>query len=136
MYKVVTGNEKESLTVLFSVSAAGVMLPPLILYRHERIPLKVAQSVPKDWLIGTTERGWMSGESFYNYIKNNFYPWCLKNEIQFPVILFLDGHVSHVSLQLSLFCSENRIELFGFVPHATHIQQLLAVSVFSPLKEK
>lgn len=135
VYKVVAGDDKESLTVLFTVSAAGIMLPPLILYWYERIPLKIAQSTPTDWLIGTTERGWMTAEAFYNYIKDGFYPWLLKNKIEFPVILFVDGHVSHVTLQLSLFCTEKRIELFGFVPHATHIQQPLDVAVFSPLKK-
>lgn len=49
--------------------------------------------------------------------------------------MFLDGHVSHLTYNLSKFCSENGIELIALYPNATHILQPLDVSVFGPLKK-
>ena len=136
VYKVVNGDEKESLTVLFNVSGNGVLLPPMILFWYERIPFSVTSSLPPGWIAGSTERGWMTGESFYGYVTTQFYPWLVKQNIQFPVVLFLDGHVSHLTLDLSQFCKAKQIELIALYPNATHVLQPLDVAVFHPLKAK
>jgi len=78
----------------------------------------------------------MTSESFYEYFTNVFYPFLVKKEIPFPVIVFLDGHVSHLTIDLSKFCREKQIELCCFPSHATHILQPLDVAIFSPLKKK
>lgn len=65
-----------------------------------------------------------------------FLPFLLKSEIQRPVILFLDGHMSHYSLHLSKFCREQKIILISLYPNSTHIIQPLDVAVFGPLKSK
>lgn len=56
--------------------------------------------------------------------------------MQTPVVVFLDGHRSHLSLELSQFCSSNGIILVSLYPNATHIIQPLDVSVFGPMKQK
>ncbi|TGZ32087.1 Tigger transposable element-derived protein 6-like protein [Temnothorax longispinosus] len=136
VYKVVHGDEKESLTVLFIVNAEGIMLPPMILFWYERTPAAVTNSLPPGWIAGNTERGWMTADSFYNYITTKFHPWLVKNNIQFPVLLYVDGHASHLTLALSQFCKTNQIELIALYPNATHILQPLDVAVFHPLKSK
>lgn len=136
VYKVVHDDEKESITVLFTVNAKGTLLPPFILYWYERIPALVTSNLPKEWLAGNTEKGWMTAESFFNYISTQFHPWLVKNKIQFPVILFVDGHVSHLTLSLAQFCKANQIELIALYSNATHILQPLDVAVFQPLKSK
>ncbi|KYQ57097.1 hypothetical protein ALC60_03903 [Trachymyrmex zeteki] len=50
----------------------------------------------------------MTIEIFYEYICNIFYPWLKKNEIVFAVVLFVDGHSSHLTLPLSNFCREKQ----------------------------
>lgn len=77
----------------------------------------------------------MTADSFYNYITTKFYPWLVKNNIQFPVVLYVDGHASHLTLTLSQFCKANQLE-FALYPNATHILQPLDVAVFHPLKSK
>ena len=134
VYKVVAGNEKESITVLFTVNADGIMLPPFLLFWYERIPANIVNSLPSKWICGSTERGWMTAESFYKYISGQFYPWLIKNKIEFPVVLFVDGHSSHLTLELAQFCKEKKIELIALYPNATHILQPLDVAVFHPLK--
>uniref|UniRef100_A0A1B0D5R6 Uncharacterized protein n=2 Tax=Phlebotomus papatasi TaxID=29031 RepID=A0A1B0D5R6_PHLPP len=51
-----------------------------------------------------------------------------------PVILYVDGHKSHLTLPLSEFCSSHGIEIIVLYPNSTHIIQPLDAGYFSPLK--
>lgn len=67
---------------------------------------------------------------------NVFYPWLIEKKIQLPVILFLDGHVSHLTYHLSMFCKDKGIHMIAFYPNSAHIQQPLDVAFFGPLKKE
>lgn len=84
--------------------------------------------------IGRSENGWMCGSTFYEYIANVFLLWLNKQDIPKPIILFLDGHCSHMTIQVSDLCVENGIELLALYPNSTHFLQPMDVSVFRPLK--
>lgn len=56
-------------------------------------------------------------------------------KVNFPVILFLDGHTSHINVAVSEFCWQRKIILYCFPAHASHILQPLDVTVFGPLKK-
>jgi len=92
--------------------------------------------LPDNWATGKTEKGWITGEAFYEYIANVFHLWLLENNVPMPVVLFVDGHSSHLTLHLSEFASKNGIEIVALYPNATHVLQPLDVSVFGPLKKK
>ena len=51
-----------------------------------------------------------------------------------PVLLFFDGHYSHISLELIRAARQNNVHLLCLPPNTTHILQPLDVGVFSPLK--
>ncbi|XP_011858222.1 PREDICTED: uncharacterized protein LOC105555789 [Vollenhovia emeryi] len=77
----------------------------------------------------------MTSKSFYEYIANVFYPWLLSHKIKLPVILYVDGHSSHLTMPLSEFCRDKGIEVIALPPNATHILQPLDVGFFGPLKK-
>lgn len=133
-YTIAPGKEKESITVLANFSASGKKVPPMIVFPYKRIPRAIAESVPSSYFIGRSDSGWMVAPTFYEYIANCFYPWLIENDIQFPVLLLLDGHKSHINLELSKFCSEKRILLFSLLPNATNVLQPCDVGVFRSLK--
>lgn len=135
IYEIAKGSDKESVTVAITVSASGVLLPPFLLFAYSRLPGPLVSNIPDDWAVGKSEKGWMTGESFFEYVANVFYPWLVKNKITFPVILFIDGHKSHLTLHLSNFCEDHQIILLALFPNATHIIQPCDVSIFKPLKE-
>ena len=54
--------------------------------------------------------------------------------MQKPVILFVDGHKTHTTMQLSVFCEENGVILYLLPPNTTHILQPADVGVFRPFK--
>lgn len=128
--------EAESLTVLCTFSAAGDALPPMIMFPYKRIPAQLTNSVPRNWPIGRSNAGWMVSDGFYEYIAHIFYPWCVKNGVRFPVIYFLNGYRSHLTLQLSDFCARRNIILCSFCPNSVHITQPCDVSIFKALKSK
>lgn len=127
-------NDKECYTALVTGNAAGELLPTMVVYPYQTIPAKLAKLFPDDFVIGKSESGWMTSETFYMFIVNIFLPWCIKNGIKFPVILFVDGHSSHLTIELSNFCLENLIELVSLYANSTHILQPMDVAVFKALK--
>ncbi|XP_030751725.1 jerky protein homolog-like [Sitophilus oryzae] len=135
VYQQVNSDEKECLTVLVTGNAAGQIPPPMVVFRYDRIPKEIAMSIPENWGIGKSESGWMTGETFFEFITNIFHPWLLGNNITLPIILFIDGHASHLNLHTSRFCADNGIILTALFPNATHLIQPMDLAVFRTLKE-
>lgn len=77
----------------------------------------------------------MKSDVFYEYVANGLHQWILDQNIKKPVIFFVDGHRSHMSIELSQFCDDSSIILYALPPNATHIMQPADVAVFKPLKE-
>lgn len=48
--------------------------------------------------------------------------------------MFLDGHNSHITVEIINLAIENKITLICLIPHTTHVLQPLDVSVFKPVK--
>lgn len=134
IYEVAVGNSKENLTVMFSFNAAGSMCHPMIVYNYQRIPQNIIKSVLSQWGIGHSDSGWMKSEVFYEYVANIFHPFLIEKGIKFPVILFVDGHKSHLTFQLSELCSNLKIILIALYPNSTRILQPADVAAFRPLK--
>lgn len=134
VYDLKKGNEKESITVLLVFSAAGETVLPMVVFPYSRPPASVVRSMPEEWFLGKSETGWMRSEVFYEYIVNGVDKWLKDNNTPRPVILFIDGHKSHLTWHLSKWCDENGIILYALPPNCTHIMQPADVSVFKPLK--
>ena len=131
MHKVVTDNDRKSISVLFTVTAAGEIAPPLVLFSYQRLLNAYARKTPGGWSVGNTENGWMTSESLYEYVANVFHPWAVKKG------LVSNNHFfgwPHVTYHLVQFCKEKNIELISLFPNATYFLQLLDVSFFHPLK--
>ena len=58
----------------------------------------------------------------------------MKLKIVCPVILWVDGHVSHLAAQMARFCRVNGIILFILLGNTTFIIQPFDVGIFSELK--
>lgn len=130
-----SGNdEKENLTLCLGASADGKLMPIMAIFPYKRIRNNILQKYPKEWVVGKSDSGWMTCQTFFEYIANEFNGFLIKEDIKKPVILFLDCHVSHLSLPLTTFCKENGIILVALLPNATHVLQPMDVAVFHALK--
>ncbi len=117
-------------TILTCVSASGFSMPPYIIYPRKRI----TDSLKVGALAGTTFRcsdsGWVNSELFMDWLK-------LFTEMippARPVLLILDGHASHISVQVIEYARKNQINMLCLPAHTTHLLQPLDVGVFKSLK--
>lgn len=113
-YDFSASSDKENVTTSFTVSAAGEIAPPLTVFKYERLPQACVDKAPSGWGVVKTENGWMTSAAFYEYFANIFQSYLLEKQINKPIIVFLDGHVSHMSYELSNFCKEKGIILVVF----------------------
>lgn len=77
----------------------------------------------------------MQCKQFLEYFSNAFIKFLDEKHIARPVVVFMDGHSSHVSLHLSHLCRPNGIILICLPPNTMHIMQPLDVAYFFPLKQ-
>ena len=76
----------------------------------------------------------MEKENFMSWMKKMFIPRVKPYLASGPVILFFDGHHSHLSVELIATCKANNIWLYCLPPNTTHVLQPLDVGVFGPTK--
>ena len=68
------------------------------------------------------------------HIANAFIPRLEKNNVEKPVILFVDDHSTLITLQKSEVCNESQVILLFLPPNTTHILQPVDVGAFKPFK--
>ena len=123
------------MTVLCCASADGQFSKPFVIYPGVRPKYNLEGVNVDDYDLGNSSNGWITADCFFGWIANLFYPQ-IRDKVKFPVVLFLDGHSSHVSISVAQFCLEHEIILYCLPPHASHILQPLDVAVFGPMKKK
>lgn len=105
MYEVDNALALTSITVMFTFGADGCITPPMVIFSNKSLQANITSNVPPDWRIGLSENGWMNSEIFDNYIENILHPYRVKKRVQFPIILFVDGHKTHLTFALSDLCT-------------------------------
>lgn len=138
VYNVIKNNDKECVTALLGGNAEGLLCHDLLddHFQKQNLPPKGFKTFARLWDIGLSENGWMTTTTFTEYIEEIFYPFLLVNEIPFPVIVFLDGHSSHLTFETQEFCRAQKIWLIPLYPNTTHILQPMDVTCFRTLKYK
>eukprot|EP00118_Oscarella_pearsei_P023040 m.271080 g.271080 ORF g.271080 m.271080 type:complete len:312 (+) comp40549_c0_seq5:3315-4250(+) len=78
----------------------------------------------------------METNHFYSWFEHGFLAHTkeLRRDPERPVILFFDGHYSHVCYELAVKASSNNVILICLPPNTTDKLQPLDVAVFSSLK--
>lgn len=84
-----------------------------------------------------TDTGWMNSvamiqflEKFVEFVKGKG----LLNQPNDRVILFLDGHASHITYSVTRFCKSSNVILFLLPPNSTHMLQPCDCSAMASLK--
>lgn len=128
----VVNNTKIQISVMAGFNAFGEYVPPMILYPGERFRDVGLEGFPEATFAHSTN-GWMDSVAFVEYLKT-LYKFAKDKEIQFPILLIVDGSSTHISLEASEYCSENSIILYCLLANATHILQACDIGFFSPMK--
>ncbi|XP_060596078.1 uncharacterized protein LOC132750148 [Ruditapes philippinarum] len=131
VYNVTTSN-KTQLTVMVCFNAFGDYVPPLIVFPGERLRDTGIYQFP-DAIYGNSANGWMDTDLFVAFLQH-FSAFIDAKCINKPVLLFVNGHSTHISRAAATFCANSGIILYCLLPNATHILQPCDVGFFSPMK--
>ena len=77
----------------------------------------------------------MESKNFEQWFQKLFAPAVSGLLATGPVVLFVDGHHSHVGLDLIHLARSRGVHLFCLPPHTTHLLQPLDVGVYAPAKK-
>jgi len=129
--KLKSAERGENITVIATGNATGtVILPPTVIYRGKTLN----EDLMKDAIEGT-----LFGISKRSFIDDEFYLLWFKKFIEIvpatrPLVLILDGHLSHTTRAVLKLARENDIHILIFPAHMTHLLQPFDLAVFFPLK--
>ncbi len=120
VWAVTSAEKGKTHTVLACASASGFSLPPFIIYPRKRITEGLRSGAFPGTVFNCSDSGWVNGELFLVWL--NFFP-------SRPVLLILDGHASHVSIQVIEFARSNMVPMLCLPARTTHQLQPMDISV-------
>ncbi len=128
----ISNPDKTQLTVMCGFNAMGEYPSPLIIFPGQRLrDLSLGDFA--DALYGVSETGWMTSELFLSYLQH-LSAFASAKQIARPIVVYVDGHSTHITLQAAEYCSSQQIILYCLPAHSTHILQPCDVSFFGPMK--
>lgn len=105
-------SDGHTITVLLTFSAFGDSVLPFVVLPQSPPKIDVP-SVPIDWLKARSDSGWMESETFHTFMKEGFSKLVESDNVPKPVILLVDGQTTHLTLEVSQFCDDHQIILYG-----------------------
>ena len=127
----VTGNGKLQITILACVSASGYALPPFVVFDRKTLNQELTKGEVPGTVYGLSASGWMDTELFQEWFLQHFLKFAPSMR---PLILLMDGHSSHFSLEMIKVAKKEGVILFTLPPNTTHLCQPLDKGPFAPLK--
>lgn len=130
----VTSGKSKTITILGCGSAGGVAIPPYFVFPGKRmLPDLLNGSTPgADGTVSDT--GWSNRAIFRHYLEHHFLKY-LPGGASEPVLLLLDGHKSHVSVELTEWALSKNIIIFILPAHTSHILQPMDVGIYGPFQK-
>ena len=130
--QVVSSERGQLVTMLAIVSAIGNSIPPVFVFPRVNFKPFMIEDCPIGSLGLANKSGWMTGENFFLAFKH--FVTHAKPSKEKPVLLLVDNHESHLTLDMILHAKENNVVILTLPPHCSHRLQPLDVSVFGPFK--
>lgn len=132
----VSAERGQLITMCAIVNALGNTIPPVFIFPRARFHDSMLIGAPAGSVgfANSPTSGWMTGPLFLKalqHIKKS--ARCTKED---KILILLDNHESHCTIDAITFARENGITLLTFPPHCTHKLQPLDVAVNSPFKAK
>ena len=128
-----SGERGELVTVCAAVSASGQSIPPFFIFPRVKYRDHFIRGAPNGSEGAAHRSGWMTEDNFLKYLQH-FVHHTKPNDM--PLLLILDNHDSHLSIDVLNYAKEHRITMISFPPHCSHKLQPLDLSVFGPLKKR
>ncbi|GBO46976.1 hypothetical protein AVEN_199426-1, partial [Araneus ventricosus] len=130
--QAVSGERGELVSFCRIISATGNSIPPVFIFPRVKYKDYFLCDAPTGSLGLATKCGWMTKELFptvLQHIKEH-----TRSDIDNPILLLIDNHKSHISIEAITYAKENGIVLLSFPPHCSHRLQPLDVAVYGACK--
>ncbi|GBM77424.1 hypothetical protein AVEN_43368-1, partial [Araneus ventricosus] len=130
--QAVSGERGELVSFCGIISATGNSIPPVFIFPRVKYKDYFLCDAPTGSLGLATNSGWMTKELFptvLQHIKEH-----TRSDIDNPILLLIDNHKSHISIEAITYAKENGIVLVPFPPHCSHRLQPLDVAVYCAFK--
>lgn len=127
-----SGERGELVTVVYAVSAAGNVVPPLFIFPRVNYREHFVHGGPPDCIGRATRSGWINEEVFAEFLEHLVQH--TRCSVDHKILLILDNHDTHISLRAIDVARENGIVLLTLPPHTSHKLQPLDVGVYGPFK--
>lgn len=123
---------KGNISIMFSGTATGEMLPPYIIYKAQNLWGSWCEGGPPGTRYSTSKSGWMDTKNFTEWFLSVVVPWA-KNKTGKKVIIG-DNLSSHLNEEVLEQCQHHNIGFVLLPPHSTDKCQPLDVAFFRPMK--
>ena len=130
-------NQREWLSVLVCINAAGTSIPSFYIFRGRRFRQNYIEKCEAGATMAMQQRAWMTSYLFSAWISHFIASVRRVGDIspQNRHLLILDGHNSHVTLDVVREASAAGLDLMTLPAHTSHALQPLDVAVFKPFKQ-
>lgn len=120
-------------TVTVAINPIGNSIPPMFIFPRLRYQDHFVRDGPIGSIGAGNASGWMQEKEFVQFLQH--FQKHTTSSLSHKVLLLLDNHFSHISIQALDFCKENGIVVLSFPPHCSHKLQPLDRSVYGPFKK-
>jgi len=129
----ITSAERGTLvTVAIAVNVIGNATPPMFIFPRVNFYSHFIRDGPVGAIGTANKSGWMMEGDFLVFMKH-FVKYA-KPSLETPVLLLLDNHSSHLSIEAITYAKEQGVVMLSFPPHCSHRLQPLDRSVYGPFK--
>ena len=129
-----TSQERGTLvTCAIAINATGNSVPPIFIFPRKKFQAHFIRYGPPGSIGTANGSGWMQEDDFVVFLKH--FVNHAKPDKDDPVLLILDNHDSHLSIEALNFCKESGIILLSLPPHTFHKLQPLDRGVYGPFKK-
>jgi len=129
---ITSAERGELVTIVYTINAAGNVLPPMFIFPRKNYRDHFIRGGPVGSVGCAAQSGWINEELFCQYLKHVIrHTRCTVDR---KILLILDNHESHISLQAIEMARANGVVMLTIPPHTSHRLQPLDRTVFGPFK--
>ena len=138
-FQTVSGEKQQNTMIVSCVSAGGLAMPPLVIFKANKIKPEWQEAVPTGYMIRGSATGYINGKLFQEF-GEHFVRFLTEKKIlagNNKILFLLDMHkLDLFNLGFIEYMKSKNVEVCCFPPHYTHILQPLDDTPFALFKAK
>lgn len=133
MGSITSAERGELVTVVYTISASGSTIPPMLIFPGINYRDHFIRGAPNGSAGRATRSGWTNEDVFVEYLQHlQYHARCSQEK---KILLILDNHESHISLKAIDYSRANGIVILTIPPHSSHRLQPLDRTVYMVLSK-